>query len=205
MDTLIRNIERLTTSIGIMASFAIVPLVLATCYEVLARYAFGAPTIWAYEIGYTLTGSHFLLGMAYTLAVGAHIRIDIFSGKFSPRTRALIDLSAYAVMLPLLIWLSYALFQHLATGYLRSERSGQSAMNLPAGLGTYTVDGSRAVQKLESSISRCILAVVARQSTKPLAAAHLPFFGRSELRLDDPACQRHHHQLHHVHRRSFAV
>lgn len=131
MDTFIRNIERLTTSIGIMASFAIVPLVLATCYEVLARYAFGAPTIWAYEIGYTLTGSHFLLGMAYTLAVGAHIRIDIFSGKFSPRTRALIDLCAYAVMLPLLVWLSYALFQHLATGYLRSERSGQSAMNLP--------------------------------------------------------------------------
>jgi TRAP-type mannitol/chloroaromatic compound transport system permease small subunit len=131
VDTIIRNIERLTTSIGIMASFAIVPLVLATCYEVLARYAFGAPTIWAYEIGYTLTGSHFLLGMAFTLAVGAHIRIDIFSGKFSPRTRALIDLCAYAVMLPLLIWLSYALFQHLATGYLRSERSGQSAMNLP--------------------------------------------------------------------------
>jgi TRAP-type mannitol/chloroaromatic compound transport system permease small subunit len=131
VDALIRFIERITTRIGIMASFAIVPLVLATCYEVLARYAFGAPTIWAYEIGYTLTGSHFLLGMAYTLAVGAHIRIDIFSGKFSPRTRALIDLCAYAVMLPLLIWLSYALFQHLATGYLRSERSGQSAMNLP--------------------------------------------------------------------------
>lgn len=131
MDAFIRMIERITRSIGIMASFAIVPLVLATCYEVLARYVFGAPTIWAYEIGYTLTGSHFLLGMAYTLAVGAHIRIDIFSGNFAPRTRALIDLAAYAVMLPLMIWLSYALFQHLVTGYLRSERSGQSAMNLP--------------------------------------------------------------------------
>ena len=131
VDAFARNIERITRSVGIMASFAIVPLVLATCYEVLARYVFNAPTIWAYEIGYTLTGSHFLLGMAYTLAVGAHIRIDIFSGNFAPRTRALIDLAAYAVMLPLLIWLSYALFQHLATGYLRSERSGQSAMNLP--------------------------------------------------------------------------
>jgi len=131
VDRFIRTIERVTTSIGIMASFAIVPLVLATCYEVMARYVFGAPTIWAYEIGYTLTGSHFLLGMAYTLAVGAHIRIDIFSGRFGAHTRAVIDLAAYAVMLPLLIWLSYALFEHLATGYLRSERSGQSAMNLP--------------------------------------------------------------------------
>jgi TRAP-type mannitol/chloroaromatic compound transport system permease small subunit len=131
MDALVRTIERITGSVGIMASLLIVPLVLATCYEVLARYVFGAPTVWAYEIGYTLTGSHFLLGMAYTLAVGAHIRIDIFSGKFPPRIRALIDLAAYAVMLPLLVWISYALFQHLAAGYLRNERSGQSAMNLP--------------------------------------------------------------------------
>jgi TRAP-type mannitol/chloroaromatic compound transport system permease small subunit len=30
-----------------------------------------------------------------------------------------------------MVWLSYALFQHLAAGYLRNERSGQSAMNLP--------------------------------------------------------------------------
>ena len=131
MDFLIRNVERLTGSIGIMASFALVPLVLATCYEVFARYLFGAPTIWAYEVGYILTGGHFLLGMAYTLRSDEHIRIDIFSGHFSQRTRAVIDLLGYAVLLPLMTWLSYALFQHLAAGYLRNERSGQSAMNLP--------------------------------------------------------------------------
>ena len=104
---------------------------LATCYEVFARYVMGAPTVWAYEIGYILTGSHFLLGMAYTLQCGEHIRIDIFSGKFSERTRAVIDLVAYAIILPLMLWLTYALFGHLATGYLRNEHSGQSAMNLP--------------------------------------------------------------------------
>lgn len=131
MDLIVKSIERITGSIGIMASFAIVPLVLATCYEVFARYVMGAPTIWAYEVGYILTGSHFLLGMAFTLRAGAHIRIDIFSGKFSQHTRAILDLAGYAVTLPLMIWLTYALFQHLATGYLRNEHSGQSAMNLP--------------------------------------------------------------------------
>ena len=88
----------------------LVPLVLATCYEVFARYLFGAPTIWAYEVGYTLTGAHFLLGMAFTLKNGEHIRIDIFSGKFSPRTRAIIDLVGYAVLLPLTLWLTLYLF-----------------------------------------------------------------------------------------------
>jgi TRAP-type mannitol/chloroaromatic compound transport system permease small subunit len=131
MDSVIRNIERVTGSVGIMASFALVPLVIATCYEVLARYIFGMPTIWAYEIGYILTGSHFLLAMAFTLKSDQHIRIDIFSGHFSRKTRAVIDLAAYAVLLPLIAWISYALFQHLLAGYLRNERSGQSAMNLP--------------------------------------------------------------------------
>jgi len=131
MNALIRFIERITGSVGILASFALVPLVIATCYEVFARYVMGAPTIWAYEVGYFLTGTHFLLGMAFTLRSNEHIRIDIFSGHFSQRTRAIIDLLGYAVTLPLTIWVSYALFLHLAQGYLRNERSGQSAMNMP--------------------------------------------------------------------------
>lgn len=128
---MIRGIERLTGAVGIFAAFLLVPLVLATCYEVFARYLMGAPTVWAYEVGYLLTGSHFLLGLAYTLRSNDHIRIDVFSGKFSRRTRAMIDLAGYAVTLPLTAWLSHALFQHLAQGYLRNERSGQSAMNMP--------------------------------------------------------------------------
>ena len=131
MLALIKNIERATGSVGIFASFAIVPLVLATCYEVISRYVLDSPTIWAYEVGYILTGSHFLLGMADTLKKGEHIRIDVFSAAFSQRTRAIIDLVGYAVTLPLMLWLTYALFGHLATGYLRNEHSGQSAMNLP--------------------------------------------------------------------------
>ena len=131
MNSLVKNIERITGSVGILAAFALVPLVLATCYEVFARYVMGAPTVWAYEIGYMLTGSHFLLAMAFTLQAGEHIRIDIFSSKFAARTRAVIDLLGYTVTLPLMLWLTYALFQHLANGYLRNEHSGQSSLNLP--------------------------------------------------------------------------
>jgi TRAP-type mannitol/chloroaromatic compound transport system permease small subunit len=131
MKVLIRVIERLTGSVGIFAALLIVPLILATSYEVLSRYFFGAPTIWAYEVGYMLTGSHFLLAMAFALREGQHIRIDIFSGRFSERTRAIIDLACFAVLLPLTMWLTVALVRHLRTGYENAERSGQSALNLP--------------------------------------------------------------------------
>ena len=128
---MLRAIERASEWAGVFGACLIVPLVLATCYEVFARYLFGAPTIWAYEVGYTLTGAHFLLGMAFTLKYGEHIRIDVFSGRFSRRTRALIDLAGYAIVLPLTLWLTLYLFYYLRTGYVTSEKSGQSALNLP--------------------------------------------------------------------------
>jgi len=131
MRPLIRGIERLVGTVGIAAAMLLVPLVLATTWEVFSRYALGAPTIWAYEVGYFLTGSHFLLGLAYTLREGLHIRIDIFTGSMSPRTRALLDSLAYAIVLPLLVWLAWMLLQYLIAGYVRGERSGQSALNPP--------------------------------------------------------------------------
>jgi TRAP-type mannitol/chloroaromatic compound transport system permease small subunit len=129
--SLIRQIERVVTVIGIGAAMLLVPLVIATCWEVFSRYVMGAPTDWAYEVGYILTGSHFLLGLAYTLKQDLHIRIDVFTSFMSARTRAVIDAAAYTVMLPLLVWLAWMLGEYLVAGYVRGERSGQSALNPP--------------------------------------------------------------------------
>jgi TRAP-type mannitol/chloroaromatic compound transport system permease small subunit len=131
MRPLIRAIERPVGTVGIAAAMLLVPLVLATCWEVFSRYVLDQPTVWAYEVGYILNGSHFLLGLAYTLREGLHIRIDIFTGSMSPRTRALLDSIAYAIVLPLLVWLAWMLLQYLVAAYVRGERSGQSVLNPP--------------------------------------------------------------------------
>jgi TRAP-type mannitol/chloroaromatic compound transport system permease small subunit len=130
MSQFVNRIDRITTNVGIIAALTLVPLILTTTYEVLARYIFDAPTIWAYEVGYMLTGTHFLLGMAYTLQQGQFIRIDIFSQDMSIKTRAFIDLCAYSVILPLMMWLMYGLTGYLISGFIKNERSGQSAMNM---------------------------------------------------------------------------
>jgi TRAP-type mannitol/chloroaromatic compound transport system permease small subunit len=130
LQALIRVTEAASDKVGILGSLLIVPLVLSTCYEVFARYLFDSPTIWAYEVGFMLTGSHFLLGLAFTLRAGEHIRIDIFSGKFTARTRAVVDLAGYAVLLPMLVWLTLALSRYFWSGYASNEKSGQSAFNM---------------------------------------------------------------------------
>ena len=96
---MVRIIERLSHFVGVIAAWLIVPLVFASVYEVVARYVFNAPTIWAYEIGYLMTGSGFLLGMAYALSRDAHIRIDVFSVNMTQRTKAIIDIVCYVGLL----------------------------------------------------------------------------------------------------------
>ena len=55
-----------------------IPLVGAVAYEVIARYVFHAPTVWSYDVTYMLYGALFMLGAAYALHKGAHIRTDFF-------------------------------------------------------------------------------------------------------------------------------
>jgi len=94
---LVRMIDKFTDTTGTWVSWLNVPLVLAVAYEVFARYLFDAPTIWSFDITYMLYGTIFMLGSAYALHKGAHIRTDFFFEKWSIRTKGMIDSIAFLV------------------------------------------------------------------------------------------------------------
>lgn len=103
---------------------------LATVYEVIARYVFNRPTIWAYEIAYMAMGTNFLLGMAYALREKSHIRIDVVFMHLSPRKKAMIDCIGYTfLMLPFGFWLTWRLGLYALDAWFLGERSGESAWN----------------------------------------------------------------------------
>lgn len=132
MQSLLRLIERISGWSGAIIAWLLMPLILATVYDVAARYLFNAPTQWAYEVGYMMMGTHFLIGMAYTLRHAGHIRIDAFSGKFSQGTKAIIDLVGYALfVLPCCVWLTWSLWDYWMKAFTSNELSGQSAWNPP--------------------------------------------------------------------------
>jgi TRAP-type mannitol/chloroaromatic compound transport system permease small subunit len=130
MGRLLALIERISGFSGITTAWLVAPLILATVYDVAARYLFNAPTQWAYEIGYMMMGAHALLGMAFTLREGGHIRIDAFTQRFSQTAKAVIDLVGYAVvLLPCLIWITWSLWGYWTKALRTHELSGQSAWN----------------------------------------------------------------------------
>jgi TRAP-type mannitol/chloroaromatic compound transport system permease small subunit len=130
MRLLLRSIERISGASGQFTAWLVVPLILATVYDVGARYLFNAPTQWAYEVGYMMMGTHALLGLAYTLREGSHVRIDAFSQMFSQGTKAVVDLIGYIVfLLPCLVWMTWSLWGYWTNSYHINELSGQSAWN----------------------------------------------------------------------------
>ncbi len=94
---IVRVIDKFTDFTGTLVAWLSIPLVVVVCYEVIARYAFDAPTIWSFDVTYMLYGTIFMLGSAYALHKGAHIRTDFFFEKWSIRTQGVIDSTAYLV------------------------------------------------------------------------------------------------------------
>jgi TRAP-type mannitol/chloroaromatic compound transport system permease small subunit len=96
--TITRAIDALTRGAGRLTAWLILPMVGSLVWEVAARYAFNAPTVWAYDMTFMLYGTFFMLGSAWTLQHGGHIRTDMYYSRWSPRTRARVDLACYFVL-----------------------------------------------------------------------------------------------------------
>lgn len=97
MDRLIKIIDTISDRSGALLGWLAIPLVGGLAYEVVARYLFDAPTLWAYDITYMLYGSLFMLGAAHTLYKQAHIRTDILYRLLPPRWQGIVDAVLYVV------------------------------------------------------------------------------------------------------------
>jgi TRAP-type mannitol/chloroaromatic compound transport system permease small subunit len=123
----VRAIDKFTDTTGVWVAWLNVPLVLAVAYEVIARYAFHAPTIWSFDVTYMLYGTIFMLGAAYALLKGAHIRTDFFYEKWSDRTRGMVDSISYIVFFfPSIIMLLAASGTEAWYAYTINETSEQT-------------------------------------------------------------------------------
>jgi TRAP-type mannitol/chloroaromatic compound transport system, small permease component len=95
MANTILRIDKFSKIVGNIVCWILIPLIFAMTYEVIARKLFLAPTIWAYDISRFLYGALFMLGAAYALSKGVHIRADFLYRNFKTKTQGLIDFWLY--------------------------------------------------------------------------------------------------------------
>jgi TRAP-type mannitol/chloroaromatic compound transport system permease small subunit len=121
-------IDGISIASGKIVGWFIFPMAFSLVYEVVARYVFNAPTIWASDLSDMLYGSFFMLGSAYTLQRQKHIRTDFIYSKWSIRTRGMVDSVCYiGLYFPALILFMWVGSEFAYRSFLFNEKIVTSA------------------------------------------------------------------------------
>ena len=130
MQGLVSLIDAFTDRVSSIGAWLVVPLFLIMGYEVFARFVLGWPTFWSWEFAYMITGSHFVLGMAYVTKSKQHVRVDFIYANLPPRVQEAIDGVIYAFfLLPVTMWMTWRLGGVALEAFRVGETSGESAWN----------------------------------------------------------------------------
>ncbi|NIC41778.1 TRAP transporter small permease subunit [Aquabacterium sp. A08] len=94
-----RGIDLLNGTIGKLAMWLILAATLISAGNAISRKAFNLSSNAFLEIQWYLFAAVFMLGGGYAFLRNAHVRIDVLSGRLSPRARNWIDVVGILVFL----------------------------------------------------------------------------------------------------------
>ncbi len=123
--TYVRWVDALNRVVGRVVMYMIFAMMGVLLYSSIAK-TFLIPSLWTLEIAQFLMVAYFLLGGAYSIQLDSHVRMDLAYGRWSPRTRTLVDVVTVLFLIFYLFWLLYGGFSstHYALQY--GERSYSS-------------------------------------------------------------------------------
>lgn len=126
MRSAIIAIDTFSLWVGRLVCLLLIPMLVSMVYEIIARKFFIAPTLWAYDISRMTMGAMFMLGAAYALMKGVHIRADFLYRIMSERNQGRVDLALYLIF----YFPSLALFFWITGEYaLDAVRTGETSMD----------------------------------------------------------------------------
>ena len=119
-------IDWINERVGKGAFWLVLVMTIISAGNAVVRFIFNYSSNGLLEIQWYLFAAIFLLCSPYTLRKNEHVRIDVLSSRFSPRTRLWIDLICHLLFLMpfvvLMVWLSWPFFW-------RSWTTGEQSMN----------------------------------------------------------------------------
>lgn len=158
----IRFADTVSAWFGKTFGWLIIFMAVGTGYEVFVRYVLNSPTPWALDVSFIMYGTLFMMGGAYTLSRGGHVRGDFIYRLLQPRSQGWLDLVLYILFFfPGVTALIIAGWQYAA----RSWSYGEVSVNSPAGIPIYqfktviVVTGILLFIQGIAQVMRCIIAI----------------------------------------------
>ncbi|MBO6755029.1 MAG: TRAP transporter small permease [Roseibium sp.] len=116
--------DRFILRLGAGISLGFLAIVIMMVFEVVARYGFNAPTIWAHEIAGIFAAVAFLIGGAYCMVDKSHMRITLLSDAASPGFRRLAEFIGLVCGLVYIGGLTYSAWRLTERSLLRFQPDG---------------------------------------------------------------------------------
>jgi TRAP-type mannitol/chloroaromatic compound transport system permease small subunit len=123
-------VDRTSRGVGDSLSWLFLISVILTCYEVLMGSVFREPTIWVHDATTMLSATCFLLGGAYAMQQGQHIRITFVYDMLPARAQRLCELIGLVLGLLYLLGLGWFSGMQAFNSIRIVEMSGR-AWNFP--------------------------------------------------------------------------
>ena len=117
-------IRLLIRSVGALSAAVLGMLVLLIVFDATRRYLFHEGSVALQELEWHLFDIVIMLGVAYAMHRGAHVRVDIFYDRFSERTRHLVNLvTMLFFVLPVSVLILYVSFDFVMMSFTQMEAS----------------------------------------------------------------------------------
>jgi TRAP-type mannitol/chloroaromatic compound transport system permease small subunit len=126
----VRAIDGTNEWVGRIVAVGILLMTGIVSYEVVMRYGFRAPTIWATELITFVFAGYIFLGAGYTLLHRDHVGMDIFYNRLPARVQAALDVFT-AVFALLYCWVLIATGWNTAWQALLTGRTTGTDWNPP--------------------------------------------------------------------------
>ena len=123
-------LDILTLILGRLAMIAVAAVVGVMFYEVVARYVFSKPTLWANELSLWIAGFVFLLAGLYAMQQRSHIRIYVIYDVMPRWAQKLADTVTVALIWVFVVSLVWGGYNEVLAKLLRMEAFG-TAWNPP--------------------------------------------------------------------------
>ena len=88
----LKFIDAVNDRMGSLLSYFLFLFFVLLFMEVILRYFFNSPTVWANELAQMLFGAYAILAGGYILRTGGHVNVDILYSRLSKKTRAILDI-----------------------------------------------------------------------------------------------------------------
>lgn len=117
-------IDLVTDRFGRLIAWLGLGMAIITALVVVLRYGFNIGSILGQESVIYMHGALFLLGAAYALKTGAHVRVDIFYRNFSPRAKAWVNsLGGIVFLMPLCTFIVISSWDYVGESWSMRETS----------------------------------------------------------------------------------